>query len=250
MFLASWSSTLASDMSTRPACMADTAAIISGAAAAAAVLAAGFAASQAMSARRSASAAEEQVTAARAQATAAEREAHAAEESARIAREELELTREHRQQDAEKELEASRPRLEPMSPRPAPGAFNLRLTEPLEFSAWLVNRGPGSAAVDQVRLDIGDGGLLRGSPRAEGGAQPVEELIVGEGDEFNLYVPASPELTGLINTPNRPLQLEVRFSAAGQPGPQWWTSVRLEPKLGETGRHQWIATSVTVRHAP
>ena len=230
--------------------MADVGAIIAACAAAAALVGAGLAASQARSARRSASAAEEQVTAARAQASAAGREPHAAEEGARIARAQLQLTRQYRQQDAEKELEAGKPRLEPMNDRPSPGAFNLRTTEPLEFSAWLVNRGPGSAAVDQVRLDIGDGGILSGAPRAAGGAEPVREMVVGEADELNLYVASSPELTGLINDPKRTLQLEVRFCAAGHPEPKWWMSLTLEPKLGESGRRQWIATSVNVRRDP
>ncbi len=101
-----------------------------------------------------------------------------------------------------------------------------------------------------MRLDIGDGGILSGDPRAAGGAEPVGEIVVGEADELNLYVASSPELTGLINDPKRTLQLEVRFCAAGHPEPKWWMSLTLEPKLGESGRRQWIATSVNVRRDP
>jgi hypothetical protein len=218
--------------------------------------AAAYAGIQARAARRSAAAAEELVNVGRRQVEETRRQAQAAEDSVQIGREQLALAREQFEQsrhDVEKDrqeaIEASRPQLVPLNDQPSPGGFNLRITEPLEFSAWFTNQGPGAALVDEVRLDIGDGSILQGSPRAGGGAQPVRELLVPEGEDFNVYVPSSPALTGLVNNPRRDIHLELRCSRAGERSRKWWMPFELGPRLGDIGRHQWIATPGEVRRA-
>lgn len=212
------------------------------------MLAAAYAVVQARAAKRSVKAAEEQATGSRRQAQAAEDSVQIMRDQLSLQRQELERSREAVALEQEQAIEASRPELLPQNDRASPGGFNLRVTEPLELSAWFTNDGPGQVLVDAVRLDLGDPPVvLSGSPRADGGAEPVRELPVPEDEGFNVYIPSSAQLTGLVNNPKRPLRLGLRYARAGERSRKWWAVFRLEPKLGDVGRPQWLATPLEVR---
>lgn len=214
----------------------DAAAIIAGISAGAGVLAAAYASVQARAAKRSANATEEQLTESR-------RQAQAAEDSVQIMRDQLSLQHQAREQA----IEARRPELLPQNDRASPGGFNLRITEPSQLSAWFTNDGPGQVVVDAVRLvRMGDLHIvLEGRPRAAGGARPVGELPVPEGEAFNVYFPWV--FPGFVDNPKQLLHLELRYARAGERSRKWWAAFSLEPKLGDVGRPEWFATPLEVR---
>jgi hypothetical protein len=207
--------------------------IIAVIAAAVAVVSAAFAGKQARAAEHEASAAEDAAASAR--------------QSVKLEREGLQLAKASAEAQAEREEEATRPKLEPLAERRDPPAFHVHETSPQWFAGWLVNHGPGSAIVDEVRLEIG-ASTTDGHPYDSDG-QPVQQVLVAEGAQVNVRVQEVPELSIVIRE-QPPLHLEVRYCGSANPAVRWWVGIDLEPALAPSpGRKAWRVTGYNTRRA-